>query len=156
MILENVTVEIDGKRYPVQDVKLDFDSYDSITFTVKGIIPQSIVYNHPQCKSTVCFDKYHNTDTSGGVIEAMKKLNKALKGEDMATLNEVPENLKKFLNKNFEAFLKLGWVDTELNLTDTGKRKLWNFLLEQNEDAFGKIAQEEVNKLTKEEKGTTK
>lgn len=69
----------------------------------------------------------------------------------MAELNKVPENIERFVDENYKAFYKLGWVDEDLDLTNEGRLALGKWLLKQNEEGFGKHAQETVNKLKKEE-----
>lgn len=130
MSLENVELIINGEHFIVRNVELRFENH--IEAMVEAFIPQDIIYNHPNCKSTVCFKENEREC-------------------HMAELNKVPENIERFVDENYKAFYELGWVDEDLDLTNEGRLALGKWLLKQNEEGFGKHAQETVNKLKKEE-----
>lgn len=72
--------------------------------------------------------------------------------QKMTELITVPKNLDKFLNDNFKAFYKLGWVNEDLELTSKGSEELVSFMLVKHEEEFGKVAIEKVLNIEKESK----
>ena len=133
MDLGNCKLVIDGKEFLITNVRIDFEP-SGLKADVQAYLPEcDTVYNHPNCKGTFCLDSNHER-------------------EKMSALNTVPKNLEQFLNDNYKALYQLGWVDTELNLTSEGKNELVNFLLTENIDAFGKVAQDKVQQIKKQEK----
>lgn len=131
MNMDKVELIIDGVKTIIHNVKITFNGRMDVT--VDAMIPQDTVYNHPNCKSTFCL---HEEESEC----------------KMSELKEIPENLESFLDENFKSFYQLGWVDTNLNLTDEGRRQLGNFLFKKNVEAFGKHANVVLTELKKKEK----
>lgn len=104
-----------------------------------------------------CYQKYwepavgYAATHESVVTDAFTKL-EPKKGKLMASLYALTARLKKALNPNLQAFYKLGWIDGDLKITSAGRDQLVEFLLDQNEDAFGKFAQAEVARIEKESK----
>lgn len=69
----------------------------------------------------------------------------------MSALQSVPERLKRFLNTNFHAFYRMGWVDEDLNMTESGEEALTEFLFTKHEDEFGKYAESKIAEIEKKE-----
>lgn len=70
----------------------------------------------------------------------------------MSYLRSIPAKIKRILNVNYQAFYKLGWVDSELDLTSEGKTALLDILLSKNEKELGDVARKQVRDLKKKAK----
>lgn len=67
-------------------------------------------------------------------------------------MQTLTNRLKKALTKNLQAMYLLGWLDGGLEITESGRRELVEFLLDKNEEEFGKLAIKEVARRKKAEK----
>lgn len=61
---------------------------------------------------------------------------------------------KKVINPNIKAMIKVGWLDTNLQLTSAGEEVVLTEYLSDNEEKFGKLAAEQLkeNKKDREER----
>lgn len=67
----------------------------------------------------------------------------------MQMLREIPNRLKRALNKSLEAMYQLGWVDSDLNYTEEGTDQLLEMLHDEYEEKLGERAIKEVARLKK-------
>lgn len=116
---------------------------DQITVTIAG----------QECAVTGFSYKFNDCDNVEFEVNGV--INKYLfqEGDNkMSELNKIPKELERFLSDNYKAFYQLGWVDRDLELTQKGRLELGDFLMKQNEDAFGKHASELIAQMTVKEK----
>lgn len=69
----------------------------------------------------------------------------------MSMLRDIPKQIKKLLSPNMRAMYKLGWINSELEMTDSGLKAMKEILLSEYEEELGKMAQKEVKRIEKEE-----
>ena len=71
----------------------------------------------------------------------------------MDTLRKIPGTLKRHLNPNLKAMYKVGFINGDLALTDTGKSEILNYLITTKavEEAIATVAKE-IIKENKEDK----
>lgn len=69
----------------------------------------------------------------------------------MSKLKSIPARLKRMLNANFRAFYSLGWVDSDLEITEKGEDALTDFIFDKFEKELGEVAKKEVAKIKKAE-----
>ena len=103
------------------------------------------------------YDDFSYQCSNGSVVQSMDCLDIELVSSinnlqennmSQVTWNQIPENLEAVINDNQKAFIKVGWMDTQLNLTSEGTRALLNILLKANEKELGVKA---IAKMTKAE-----
>lgn len=69
----------------------------------------------------------------------------------MSMLRDIPKQIKKLLSPNLRAMYRMGWIDSELEMTGEGMRAMREILLSEYEEELGKMAQKEVKRIEKEE-----
>lgn len=66
-------------------------------------------------------------------------------------MQKLTTTLKRVLNSNMQALYKAGYINGDLELTDTGRRALNTLMLELHEEALAKMAQEDLKEMEKEQ-----
>lgn len=79
------------------------------------------------------------------------KINHSFKETVMSYLRSIPTKIKGLISKNYQAFYQLGWVDSELKLTQEGREQLSEVLLAKHEDELGKVAIKAVKEAKKKD-----
>lgn len=69
----------------------------------------------------------------------------------MEALREVPKRLKRTLNKSLEAMYQLGWIDSDLDYTESGTDELIDMLHDEYEEKLGERAIKAIAKFKKEQ-----
>ena len=72
----------------------------------------------------------------------------------MSYLRDIPNRIKRVLDKNTKAMYQLEWIDEELDLSSKGKNVVWDILqdLDIVKDELGKRAVKRVAEINKENK----
>lgn len=94
-------------------------------------------------------DSEKNTIYTGHSHSFNKNIFKLQKGNFMQSLNIIA---KKVFDKDISALVRVGWLDSCLNVTETGKVALLAYLIQQNKTELGKMAQEEIDEQEKARK----
>jgi len=64
-------------------------------------------------------------------------------------LKQLSKTLKRVLNSSLQSLYKIGWINGDLELTETGKDALWTMLLEKHEEELAKEADERIAAIKK-------
>ena len=63
----------------------------------------------------------------------------------------IPQRLARLLSVKLKALYRLGWVDEDLDITDTGKLMLLEWLYDKFESEFGDFAKKTYNEAKAKE-----
>lgn len=83
------------------------------------------------------------------VVESQKK-------DFMSRLRDIPNRIKRLLDKGEQAMYEMGWIDSNLEPTKRGYRKMRQLLFEQMRTQIGSEAVSAVAEIKKAEKEAEK
>ena len=159
-ISDKVMTEV-KKGNRVKALKKDTDITKGNIYIVESICEFNTVYFQDDKDERNClsFDDYEIVEVNNNKVNGLGSAQSdggsdtPIKNRIMDTLRKIPSTLKRHLNPNLKAMYKVGFINGDLALTDTGKSEILNYLITTKavEEAIATVAKE-IIKENKEDK----
>jgi len=169
-ISDKVMTEV-KKGNRVKALKKDTDITKGNIYIVESICEFNTVYFQDDKDERNClsFDDYEIVEVNNNKVNGLGSAQSVSGGDTasftkpcethpvkqtfMETLRKIPSTLKRHLNPNLKAMYKVGFINGDLALTDTGKSEILNYLITTKavEEAIATVAKE-IIKENKEDK----
>lgn len=83
-------------------------------------------------------------------VKTTRSFNKVGVAKKVSTMDRLSILAKKAINPNLRNMIKVGWLDNGLQLTSRGEEVVLADYLAENEDKFGKLAEEQLKEEKKD------